>query len=102
MTDKVLLVVPVDEADAEQLTKQLNSSGFEVSKYSDIDGLLEAVGFDPVEVEPVDVSEYEQRKRQIDAVNMYKSNGEVKMLSHIAWALTDLAKTHRQSMPPLA
>jgi hypothetical protein len=106
MTDKrVVAVIVSSEEESYNLVRELNIEGYPDAFELEGDrmqALFEAMGYEGISAEEVDVAKYDKK---LHGIEKFQEHGvreaSTRMLAHIAWALTDIAKTHARSMPPV-
>lgn len=107
MTDKRIVVVITDTDDSGiyELIRSINIDGYPDAFELEGDRvatLFELMGYESVPAEEIDAKKYDKKLHAIEKLHEHGvRNVDTRMLSHIAWALTDIAKTHARSMPPV-
>ena len=98
--ETTLVLVPVPIQEASSLIDRLHTSGYQAVQFKGIDDVLEAIGLEPAQVGEVDLTMYGEIEVALRNLSN-KPNDTVKALAYIGLMLTDIAQTHKRSMPPI-
>ena len=100
--EMVIVVVPLEREAAAELTRKLGVSGYQPLMFNNVEEMLGEAGYEALEVEKFDPSVYQSRLSSIEQIAKHGGpDKQLRMLGHIAWALTDIAQTHKRAMPPV-